>query len=370
MTSNKEATRFLNRRKKCLRLLKKEKLTAILVTNPVNVSYLSGFSGEDSYLLLSADRCILISDSRFETQISEECPELEAEIRGSGVSLNQLLSRLLGSLSISALGFEGGHTSFAQWEQLRTSLTSTELVPCHGLVEQLREIKDAAEIKEIREAVSQAERGFAMLQASLTGEMTEREAAHELEHNMRRFGAKGVSFEAIVAVGHRAALPHARPTEQKLSADSFVLIDWGADNAQGYKSDLTRVLWTKKITPKLKKVYNIVLEAQLKAIEAIRPGVPCQEVDQIARSVIKDAGYGKYFGHGLGHGVGLDIHEGPRVGPTSKTQLEPGMVITVEPGIYLPGWGGVRIEDDVLVTRDGCEVLTSVPKELENASWG
>jgi Xaa-Pro aminopeptidase len=189
--------------------------------------------------------------------------------------------------------------------------------------------------------------------------------ADNLEHQMRLFGAKGASFPSIIAVGPRAALPHARPTNKRIGEADFVLIDWGADCL--YKSDLTRVLVTGKIPPKLERIYGVVLNAQLRGIEAIGPGVACQDVDTAARKVIEDAGFGKHFGHGLGHGIGLDIHEGPRLGQGQKQILQPGMVVTVEPGIYFPGWGGVRIEDDVLVTKTGHEVLTRVPKQWSDA---
>jgi Xaa-Pro aminopeptidase len=190
--------------------------------------------------------------------------------------------------------------------------------------------------------------------------------ANDLEYQMRQLGAKGPSFETIVATGARAALPHARPGNQKIGEADFTLVDWGAQ-AGLYKSDLTRLVVTSRISPKLKRVYGVVLEAQRKAIAAIRAGVPACDVDRVARDVITEAGFGRYFGHSLGHGIGLDIHEGPRLIKTNQRPLRPGNVITVEPGIYLPGWGGVRIEDDVLVTRAGCEVLTHFPKQLEEA---
>ncbi len=227
----------------------------------------------------------------------------------------------------------------------------------------MREVKDATEIAEIRTAVEQAQRGLQCLRASLMGTMTELQAAHDLEHAMRRFGGLKAAFEPIVAVG--PALPHAQPGHSRIDEADFVLIDWGSTSSGGYRSDLTRVLVTGKIPPKLEKVYNIVLEAQRAAIEAIRPGIACKDVDAVARDIITKSGYGKRFGHGLGHGIGLDIHEGPRFSPISESVLKPGMVVTVEPGIYLPGWGGVRIEDDVLVTRNGHEVLTSVPKDFD-----
>ena len=195
--------------------------------------------------------------------------------------------------------------------------------------------------------------------------MTELEVAAELEYQARRFGAKALSFAAIVAVGPRAALPHATPTAAKLKSSDFLLIDWGA-NSGLYMSDLTRILVTGKISPKLRKVYGVVLTAKLAAINAIHPGVTCEQVDRVARKIISKAGFGKAFGHGLGHGTGLEIHEAPRLAAGQKTKLRPGMIVTVEPGIYLPGWGGVRIEDDVLVTRTGHEVLSDVPKKLED----
>jgi Xaa-Pro aminopeptidase len=194
--------------------------------------------------------------------------------------------------------------------------------------------------------------------------MTESDVATELEYRARQFGAKGLSFPAIVAVGARSALPHARPTTLPLSSADFVLIDWGASSGL-YVSDLTRVLVTAKISPKLRKVYGVVLTAQLAAIDAIRPGVTCEAVDHVARKIISKSGLGE-FGHGLGHGIGLEIHEAPRLTVGQKTKLRPGMIVTVEPGIYLPGWGGVRIEDDILVTRTGCEVLTGVTKNLDD----
>jgi Xaa-Pro aminopeptidase len=192
---------------------------------------------------------------------------------------------------------------------------------------------------------------------------TERQAAHELEHGMRRFGALRASFEPIVAVGDRSALPHYRAGLNRFDQSGFALVDWGAVSGRGYHSDLTRLLVTSKLPPKLHHVYGVVLKAQRAGIEAIRPGATGQEVDATARKVIDQAGYAKYFGHGLGHGIGLEIHESPRLSPISKDELRPGMVVTVEPGIYLPGVGGVRIEDDVLVTRDGYEVLSSLPNE-------
>ncbi len=359
--------RYQKRRDKLLRALRKTDTPRLLVTNETNVSYLTGFTGDSSTLLVDVDRTILVSDTRYETQIADECPELETVIRTNREKMTDKLGELVGKLKWTSLGFEGDAMTFSQYSALNEATESTELLPLSGLVEELRAIKDAQEIKEIRLAVSLAERGFDALRATLRPEATELEVAHDLEHTVRRLGSPGLAFEPIVGVGATAALPHAHPGQQRIDAAGFVLVDWGATAPSGYRSDLTRVLVTGKVPAKLRKIYQVVLEAQLQAIEAIRPGIPCHEVDAAARKVIEDAGYGSRFGHGLGHGIGLDIHESPRMSPVEKSELKPGMVITVEPGIYIPHWGGVRIEDDVLVTKDGYEVLTSVPKQWDEA---
>ena len=203
-----------------------------------------------------------------------------------------------------------------------------------------------------------------MVRASLRRDLAEKQVADDLEHQLRIFGATSASFPPIVAAGPRSALPHAVPTEGLIADARMLLIDWGASVRQ-YKSDLTRVLVTDKISTKLERVYRVVFKAQARAIAAIRSGVSAHAVDAIARETISKAGFGRYFGHGLGHGIGLEIHEGPRLARNQDRPLAAGMVVTVEPGVYLPGWGGVRIEDNVLVTRDGHEVLTSTPKQLE-----
>jgi len=359
------ADRFAARRSKLISGLKGAGVDALLVTNFTNVTYLTGFTGDDSYLLLGKTVTVLISDGRYTTQLSQECPELDVHIRSTQVSITAAVVEVVGKSGLKTLGIESQNLTVGEYERLATALKQTTLRPIGQAVEELRQIKDADEVAAIRKAVRQAEKGFEVLRATLRGEQTEREVACDLEHAMRKFGARGASFESIIAVGPRAALPHARPTEALISEADFVLVDWGADDFSGYKSDLTRVLVTGKISPKLSKVYGVVLKAQLAGIAAVRAGVRCRDVDAAARQVIEQAGYGKNFSHGLGHGVGLDIHEGPRLSAASDVELKAGMVVTVEPGIYLEGWGGVRIEDDVLVTRSGCEVLTSVPKEFE-----
>ncbi len=362
-------SRYAARRDKLRRSFRKADVDALLVTNFTNVTYLTGFSGDDSYLLVTARNEVVISDPRYTTQLEQECPGLESSIRPPGVGMVERVAEVATSGRVGKLGVEAGSMSVALHDQIAARLPKVALVSTTDLVEQLRVVKDKDEVADIRRAVWIAERAFGVLRASLRAERSEKEVADELENQTRLYGGKCCSFPPIVAVGPRSALPHARPTEAKIGDDGFVLVDWGAF-AGHYCSDLTRVLVTGKISPKLERIYRVVLSAQEQAIAAIRPGRTCHDVDQVARSIIAKAGFGKQFGHGLGHGIGLEIHEAPRLAAKVDTKLEAGMVVTVEPGIYLPGFGGVRIEDDVLVTKDGCEVLTSVPKQWEDALVG
>jgi Xaa-Pro aminopeptidase len=274
-------------------------------------------------------------------------------------------AKAIGDAKVERLGIEGNSATVSFQQSVAKALPKTQLVVTENLVERLRIVKDRDEIEATRVACVQAKRSFDVVRASLTPNMTELDVAAELEYQARRFGAKSLSFPAIVAVGPRAALPHATPTARRLGESDFTLVDWGA-NSGLYMSDLTRIIVTGKISPKLRKVYGVVLKAQLAAIDAIRPGLTGEQVDRVARRIITRAGFGKAFGHGLGHGTGLEIHEAPRLAVGQKTKLRPGMIVTVEPGVYVPGWGGVRIEDDVLVTRTGSEVLSDVPKQLED----
>ncbi|HUG91546.1 MAG TPA: Xaa-Pro peptidase family protein [Planctomycetaceae bacterium] len=363
--AGRRSDRYAMRRQKLASRLRQENVPALLVSNVTNVAYLTGFTGDSSWLLVGHGQPILISDTRYETQIAEECPGLEAVIRTNVQTLEEMLAAVAARLKLHQIGIEADSLTVAQLGSLEKKCELVDFLPTSSLVEDLRQIKDAHEIAEIREAVRLAERGFGVLTASLLAGATEREVAHDLEHTVRRLGGSGLSFPPIVAVGPRAALPHARPGTGPVGGAEFVLVDWGAESPGGYKSDLTRVVVTGKIRPKLERLYRLVFTAQQRGIEAVRPGALCKQVDAAARCVIEDAGHGQHFGHGLGHGIGLNIHEAPRLKPDADTELRPGMVVTIEPGVYLPGWGGIRIEDDVLVTRDGCEVLTSLPKELE-----
>ena len=337
---------------------------AILITNFTNVTYLTGFTGDDSYLLVGADVEVMLSDPRYTQQLGEECPGLDLAIRRPSATIISLVESVVKKAHVMRLAVEAASMTLHMHDRIAAALPHVVLIPTSGLVEKQREIKDKEEVDEIREAIRLAEQAFGVIRAALRPEQTEREIAFELEHQIRRFGGAGCGFPPIVAVGARAALPHAVPTQQQVGAGDLLLIDWGA-TARLYCSDLTRILVTGRISPKLERIYGVVLRAQEQAIASIRPGVLMSEVDAIARGVIAKAGYGKQFGHGLGHGFGLEIHEAPRLAAQQDRPLKAGMVVTVEPGIYFPQWGGVRIEDDILVTRDGHEVLSSLPKELD-----
>ncbi len=335
-----------------------------LVTDETNVTYLTGFTGDSSYLLVTAKQATLLSDSRYTIQIEEECPALDADVRTARTEMLDRVAAVCKSAKVNSLAIESDSISKHFYDQLSSKLSNIDLVDSQQVIVDLRAIKDAGEIELIRRSILIAEKSFAVIRAQLTGGQTELEIAHNLEHTIRGFGGTGCAFDPIVGVGPRGALPHGQPSMMKVSEHPFLLIDWGAQY-RGYASDLTRILVTGKISPKLQRVYGVVLKAQQAAIRKIRPGARLSMIDRTARKVIDDAGFGKNFGHGLGHGFGLQIHEQPRLSPNAVGELQPGMVVTVEPGIYLPGWGGVRIEDDILVTPEGHEVLTSVPKILE-----
>jgi Xaa-Pro aminopeptidase len=311
----------------------------------------------------------MLSDGRYVTQLQEECPGLDLAIRRPGASMNQAIVRALRSAGVGRLAVEGDSMTVGQRDRIAEKMPNLRMGATTGLVEKFRQVKDKEEIAEIRRAIWYAERAFGAIRATWRPQQTEKDLADQLDHQFRLFGARGASFPPIVAAGARAALPHATPTPQTLDRSELVLVDWGAEGRL-YKSDLTRMLLTGRISAKLRRIYGVVLRAQTRAIAAIRPGVTAAEVDGVARRVITEAGFGRRFGHGLGHGLGLEVHEAPRLTAKNSTVLRPGMVITVEPGIYLPGWGGVRLEDDVLVTRGGREVLSTAAKELEEVVVG
>ncbi|MDO4551343.1 MAG: Xaa-Pro peptidase family protein [Planctomycetia bacterium] len=367
---NKMADFHFQRCEKLRKLLKKSPADAILITNFINVTWLTGFTGGDSYLLVFPDGQILLSDSRYTLQIAEESPGLEFCIRDTQTSMldlvKQQLSKYFPSREVTdlTLAVEAETMSLGMSLKVREKVTE-HLFPLNNALLELRQIKDTHEIALLRTAGKIAGKAFMAMRATLTAEKTEAQLATEMNYTMRLLGARGESFPSIIALDARAAQCHAVPTDASLAGANMLLVDWGADY-KGYKSDLTRVLVLGEMTKKFQKIYKTVLDAQQKAIDAIKPGVSCDMIDAVARNYIAKAGFGDCFGHGLGHGIGLQIHEAPSFSPKCHTVLRPGMVITVEPGIYIENWGGVRIEDDILVTRRGCEVLTNVPKSLND----
>ncbi len=342
-------------------MLEASSLEALLITDILNVRYISGFTGSAGVVLATFDSIHLLTDSRYTEQAAEECP---------GITVSQIQTPwihaaqgLIKRLNIRKVGFEDHSLNYHDWHAL-DSATEASLVPAGDPVARLRWVKDDAEISATREAVRIIDLTFEQVMRVLRPGITERDVAIEIDCSIRKYGAEKEGFDSIVASGPRGALPHGKPTGRKISEGEFVVMDFGA-LWNGYNSDITRTVLLGNPDDKQSSVYNIVLDAQMSAIDAVRPGIAGKEVDAVAREHIAKSGYGEYFGHGLGHGIGLAVHDGPILSKNSEVILEPGMIVTVEPGIYIPGWGGIRIEDDVLITEHGHEVLTKSPKSLD-----
>ena len=342
-------------------------LDALLVSNLVNIRWLTGFDGSNAAVVLGAQALRFITDFRYLTQSAEQlAPDWEREID------TDLLKRAVAGIPADEpykLGFDDAHLTVKQHAQLCKLVAErdVELVAAGGIVEALRAVKDAAEIEKIRAAAKLADAAFEeVIGAGIIGR-TEREVALDLEMAMRRRGAEAVSFPPIIAAGEHGARPHAAPRDVPIPAGTLVVIDWGAQ-LDGYASDCTRTVATGELDPRDEAVYETVLVAQEAALAAIKPGPTGKEVDAVARAIIDESGHAEHFGHGLGHGVGMEVHEGPRLGKTGDQALAAGNIVTVEPGIYVPGAVGVRIEDLVAVTADGHEVLNTLPKGLRIVS--
>jgi Xaa-Pro aminopeptidase len=340
----------------------------MLVTDLINVRYLSGFTGSNGALLVFADDRgpVLATDGRYRTQAAEQAPDLEVAIERA---VGRYLAGRAADAAVGKLGFESNVVTVDGFDALTGEIEEhngfTELVRAAGTVEALREVKDAGEVALLRLACEAADAALAELVArgGLRPGRTEREVSRDLESLMLDHGADAISFETIVAAGPNSAIPHHRPTDAALADGDFVKIDFGALVA-GYHSDMTRTFVLGKAADWQLEIYQLVAEAQRAGREALKPGADLREVDGAARRLIADAGYGELFGHGLGHGVGLQIHEAPGIGATSSGTLLAGSVVTVEPGVYLPGRGGVRIEDTLVVGDKAPELLTRFPKEL------
>jgi Xaa-Pro aminopeptidase len=336
------------------------KLDALLVSAGPNVRYLSGFTGDNANLLVMPGRTILFTDPRYQIQAAQE---VACQVR---IARGPLVVDVLAAIrraGLRRIGYEPARMSCEAFEALRSRLPmKASLEPVRGWIEELRMVKSAEEIARIRRSVETNSRAFEQAAARVRPGMKESELAAELEYRMRRLGAEKPSFDTIVAGGARSALPHAQPTAARLKA-GLVVVDMGALQ-EGYCSDMTRMLFLGRPGARVKRAYRAVLEAQLAAIDAVRAGVASVRVDRAARRVLKGYGLDGAFVHSTGHGLGLEIHEPPRLGKRDKTTLAAGMAITIEPGVYIEGFGGIRIEDTVVVTENGCEILTPTAKEL------
>lgn len=341
-------------------LMRKNNLSGFLVTSPYNLRYLTNFTGTTGMAIITLDKAFFVTDFRYTEQAAEQAQGFEI-VQNLG-SIYDEVADIVEKEALSNLAFEETSVSFSEYSILE-EITPCELIPVAELIEELREVKDDEEIATIEKACSIADAGFKYILTVIKPGMTEIEIANQLDFYMRSQGASGVSFETIVASGLRSAMPHGVASEKIIEKGDLITIDFGC-YYQGYVSDMTRTFAIGEPDSKLKEIYQIVLEAQLKVLDEARPGLTGIQLDAIARDHIASFGYGEAFGHSTGHGIGLEIHEGPNVSFRADKQFVAGNVITDEPGIYLPGLGGVRIEDDLLITKEGNRVLTHSPKEL------
>ena len=368
MTVVSRAKAYLKVRHKSVRdAMKHLKLDGLLLTHPPDLAYLTNFTGEDSIGLVADKDIHLVTDFRYEEQAGLEAGWLKVTIRDH--KMEDALVKAISAAKTKRIGFEANFVTVGQIDALTRALKeaklNVELIPLENVMANIRKVKDDHEIDLVRKSVAVAEEAFDAIRSEIKPGLTENYLAGLLVLELRSRGASNSSFPVIVAAGANSSLPHYRPGEALVQRDQPLLIDWGA-LVKGYCSDLTRSLMIGRVSPKMKQIYKAVQTAQEEAIKFLRPGVTSMQADRVARDVIEEAGFGKQFGHGLGHGLGRDIHELPVMRKTGgEEELRPGMIVTVEPGIYLPGEGGVRIEDDVLITHSGCEVLSSLDKSFE-----
>lgn len=332
---------------------------AMFVASDINRRYLTGFTGSAGYVLITETDSYLLTDFRYMTQAPQQAADFKVVEHAPKVM--ETVKGLLGSAT--KLGFEQEHVTFAAYRHYSEALQGVELVPVSGLVEGLRIFKDENELAIMREAAVLADRTFSHILTKIRPGVTERELDLQMEMFMRENGATSSSFDTIVASGERSALPHGVASSRVLQGNEFITFDFGA-LFNGYCSDVTRTVVLGEASDRHREVYGIVLEAQLNALDKIRPGMTGREADALTRDIISSYGYGDNYGHSTGHGLGMEVHENPRLSKLSDDILKPGMVVTVEPGIYIPGFGGVRIEDDIVITETGIEIITSSTKEL------
>lgn len=340
--------------------LKEKGLDGLLVSSPANISYLVNFRSSESYLFISKKKNTYLTDFRYLEEANKSLNKKVFSITRIGESVFKSLAGVIKESRAKRIGFEERELSFGEYAQVKKELgAAVDLIPTHGIIEARRAIKSSLELEKIRKAALIAVKAMRFSEGCISPGKKEIEIAAELERFIRLNGAYASSFDIIVASGPNSSIPHHVTSERRIRNNEPVLVDMGVDYL-GYKSDLTRVFFLGRMSSVFKKIYTIVLESQVKALQAIRPGLAVNELDMIARRHIAKAGYGGFFGHSLGHGVGLEIHEAPHLSGKARDALKTGMVFTVEPGIYLPGKFGVRIEDMCLVTQKGAEVLSGV----------
>jgi len=349
------------RRAKLERFFSTHELDAILFSSLANIRYLSGFTGSTGTLIITRDLdCFFLCDSRYTAQASAEI--IDAHVRQYADRM-EAVRKVIADLGAPRVGFEASHMTVADFDALSENLDRCELVSLNSDLDVIRSVKDPDEIELLAKVAEIASDAFLETIANLAPGVSETALAFELEFAMRRRGVEGRAFDFIVASGERGAMPHGRATDRVIRTGELVTVDFGA-LMHGYNSDETVTVAMGRPDPRAIEIYHVVREAHDRAIAAIRPGMLCSDLDSVARSHINACGYGDHFGHGLGHGVGLEVHEKPTVSPRGDMEIEEGMVFTVEPGIYIPGFGGVRIEDTVVVLPDGCRLLTRTSKEL------
>lgn len=335
-------------------------IDGLLITNSKNRRYMTGFTGTAGIVIISPAKAVFITDFRYVEQTKNQVQNYDI-VQHKG-PIHEEVAKLVKDLGIKHLGFEQDEMTFGTFK-IYENAVSAKMVPISGVIEKLRLIKTDQELQILKEAAAIADQAFEHIIKVIKPGITELEVSNELEFFMRKKGATSTSFDTIVASGYRSALPHGVASDKVIKSGELVTLDFGA-YYKGYCSDMTRTVGVGEINDDLKNIYNIVLQAQLLGMNEIKAGMTGKQADALTRDYISAKGYGEYFGHSTGHGIGLDIHEGPALSIKSDTLLEPGMVVTVEPGIYLEGVGGVRIEDDIVITKDGNTALTHSPKEL------
>ncbi len=342
-------------------------LCALFISSYENYRYFSGFAGSNAYLIITANESILITDQRYTSQAQEQAKDYEVITHGIDpfITLKEQFSRF----DIKAIGFESLKMPVSLYEQLRNLCSSFQWAPLTTELLDIRKIKDASEISMIKRSVAISDQAFSDLLPIIQPGMTEKQVLIELEYIKMKLGNESPAFGTIVASDKRAALPHAKPSDNQVKMNDLLLIDYGV-TYQGYMSDMTRTIWIGEPSKELQQIYDYVAIAIEEAVAAVKPGISGHELDYVARKVFLDAGVEQYSLRGLGHGVGLEIHENPRVVLNGEEPIEEGMIFTIEPGLYLPDKGGVRLEDMVLVTKDGCEVLTNTDRHIQLSVMG